>query len=209
MIILSTPWICPITVGVPWLRVTGMVTKSLTPLNGCLWWKLLSWLPSFTGFSDKRGFGWQSPHAYCLTCAPFGLGAWLWLYSSCWVQYWKSLWQNDLFFHTWSNIMSFLLHSRLTWVRCASCWHCFWPACGKFVLHLPACLYSNRLPGLSKVASLHLLLVLELENAKFLFFLFLGFIYCASNLQGCIYVWRHLKLDLLSRASSSACCESW
>ena len=56
MRIRSTPWILTATVGVPWSRVTGIVTKLLTALAGNLRWKLLLWIPSATSCPDDGCF---------------------------------------------------------------------------------------------------------------------------------------------------------
>ena len=102
MRIRSAPWILTATVGVPWSRVTGTVTKLLTALAGNLRWKLLPWLPSVTSFPDDGCFDEQLQHK-CSVTFPFIV---IWnthssLRSFCQKIYSISiLWQSVLVSHT-------------------------------------------------------------------------------------------------------------
>jgi len=102
MRIRSAPWILTATVGVPWSRVTGTVTKLLTALAGNLRWKLLSWLLSVTSFPDDGCFDEQLQHKCCLTF-PFP-AVWSTHSFPCsfwWKIYLKNiLWQSVLVSHT-------------------------------------------------------------------------------------------------------------
>ena len=164
MRIRSEPRILSTTVGLPWSRVTGTVTKLLTALGGNLRWKLQPWLSSATSIPDDGCFVEQLKHRCCLTF-PFPV---VWCVDSFPRSFWGKFIRKAFFGKiSWFPTLKTKYFPFATSVcQACFCWRCFRPTCGASVLTRAACPYSD-LPkvfqGWPKL-SLPLLRVSEFEK---------------------------------------------